>query len=164
MKLCWHDWFVHKKQGHKSLRHKLILDGGNFPLLTLGTIFMLPISWAYAIGFPWYGAIPWVIVIGLVLVVAVTAFLSDVVGWDYDPWKATDRSCLKCGEMKFDATKADEKWAEGEVARAFRQEKIDKSYQKRLKRAMKKMANRDLRKTKAANRYKGMIKAHKQTC
>jgi hypothetical protein len=121
-----------------------------FPWLTFSLCALLPASLIDLTTLPWYGAIPLSLVLCFLLILGVAIYFEENNLWDYDPWKSQDKSCLKCGKITFDATKADEKWAIKQVAIQIRKEAQEK---KITRLELQRQAN----KKNAKSRYENML-------
>ena len=111
--ICFHDWYVHKNYGPKSFRYWAFINS-NGPTIFISAILTaaIGISSSHIL----YNLFDWTLankllgfVIGL-MACFTYIFTACVYGSDdYDPWRLTDKACLQCGLMKFDATKAEKK-------------------------------------------------------
>lgn len=103
MMLCRHNWYTHASQFGNSLRHKMFV--GEMPLPAFAICFGLGMALGNVLGAPWYVSIGAGIPVGVAFIIIYAMFLDYFYGFDDDPWKTKDESCLKCGKMKLDYTK-----------------------------------------------------------
>lgn len=114
MKFCRHDWIIHKIQKGHSIRHALIIGSKEIPWLTFALSYAIGFAILYVPNF-YTTKLPILLIFlssiitgGLVLVV-ICAIFGDIIRDNYDPWRSEDKSCLKCGKIKFDATRDEDK-------------------------------------------------------
>jgi len=123
MRLCKHDWYIHKVQKGNSLRHELIIGSDTWPWFTIGLFYAMGAASLNLTPVPWWGILPLAVIVGAaMLVIFVMCFESTpLVRGSYDPWKDEDKSCLKCGKIKFTATKTEDKIRRRMEARSVRE-------------------------------------------
>ena len=111
--ICFHDWRVHKQPyDYNRAAYNLLKD--DFFVYMIAVITAMTNAMAFgAIAERLWDIIPLNIVVGLAA--GVITFSS--IWWeasrhtvrDYNPWAPADKTCLKCGKMKFNATKYEHK-------------------------------------------------------
>lgn len=130
MKLCWHDWHVHKR-GEKSLRWKILQDervsGVLLALACTTALFIslaeisssiitsIPVSLTHEIFVP----------IACVIYFAVYFLAIIFVDIESDPWANQDKTCIKCNAISFDATKENERAEKRDAIWLVKKEKRD---------------------------------------
>jgi hypothetical protein len=167
MKFCRHDWLVHKIQKGHSLRHDLIIGSKEIPWFTFALCYaigfaMIYLPNFYTIQIPTILIFPLSLISGAGVLAIVVMIFGDILGEHYDPWLSEDKSCLKCGKIKFDATKNEdrvEKRIEAkklrEIARVARQDAKEEN-----RRVAKILRNKNL--TIAKDRYKNLLEQYQQ--
>ena len=156
MKLCRHDWFIHRWQRHHSFKHLIIIGNDIPPALSLAVCYGLGVGLLNIFGAPWFASIICGVIVGLVPAFLLAWLFDEGLGWDYDPWKAQDKSCLKCGRIKFDATKSNARYSKRKEARQARQKIRDgKSYKVNI------IRNKNAK--LAETRYVKMLKLYQNT-
>lgn len=159
MKFCRHDWHTHKKFGYEnSFRYWLLREeNGFFP--ATGIV----IGAAYASAIPVilnkFFTLPGGAITALVItiMVSVIGFIwrdAHVRNVGNDPWRKTDRSCVKCGIVRFDATNKEIRVAKAKV-KQDKQDKIKSEYSRVLQEERIELCS------KANDRYNKLIELQK---